>query len=97
NWLKGSHSLSIGGNLSTFEAWIEDQQIVPELRFSVEQGDPAEAMFVAGNFPGASTAAIANARRLYGILTGRVSEIRGVARLNEKNEYEYLGMGTQLA
>ena len=97
SWLKGSHSLSIGGSLSTFEAWIEDQQIVPELRFGVEQGDPAEAMFVAGNFPGASTAALANARRLYGILTGRVSEIRGVARLNENNTYEYLGLGTQLA
>lgn len=97
NLLKGSHSLSVGANLSTFEAWIEDQQIVPELRFGVEQGDPAEAMFVAGNFPGASTAALANARRLYGILTGRVSEIRGVARLNENNTYEYLGLGTQLA
>ena len=97
SWLKGSHSVSIGGSLSSFEAWIEDQQVVPELRFGVEQGDPAEAMFVAGNFPGASTAALTNARRLYAILTGRVSEIRGVARLNENNTYEYLGLGTQLA
>ena len=70
---------------------------MPELRFGVEQGDPAEALFVAGNFPGASTAAITNARRLYAVLTGRVSEIRGVARLNEDNTYEYLGQGTQLA
>jgi hypothetical protein len=97
NWLKGSHSLSIGGSLSNFEAWIEDQQIVPELRFGVEQGDPAESMFVPANFPGASTAAITNARRLYGILTGRVSEIRGVARLDDSNQYAYLGQGTQLA
>ena len=94
---KGSHSVSFGAAASNFEAWIEDQQIVPELRFSVEQGDPAESLFVAGNFPGASTAAITNARRLYAILTGRVSEIRGVARLNEDSVYEYLGQGTQLA
>lgn len=97
SWQKGSHSLSFGGSWSNFEAWIEDQQVVPELRFSVAQGDPAEAMFASANFPGASTAAITNARRLYGVLTGRVSEVRGTARLNANNEYEYLGLGTQLA
>ena len=36
--------------------------------------------------------------RLYAILTGRVSEIRGIARLNEDNgQYEYLGQGMQRA
>ena len=94
---KGAHSFSFGASSSNFEVWIEDQQIVPELRFGVEQGDPAESMFVAGNFPGASTTALNNARRLYAILSGRVSEVRGVARLNEAGEYEYLGQGTQLA
>jgi len=97
SWQKGSHSLSIGGAFSNFEAWIEDQQLVPELRFGVELGDPAESMFVAGNFPGASATALTNARRLYAILTGRVSEVRGVARLNDNNEYEYNGLGRQLA
>jgi hypothetical protein len=97
SWQKGSHSLSIGGAFSNFEAWIEDQQLVPELRFGVEQGDPAEAMFVAANFPGASATAITNARRQYAILTGRVSEVRGIARLNDRNEYEFNGLGRQLA
>jgi hypothetical protein len=97
SWQKGSHSLSIGGAFSNFEIWLENQQIVPELRFGVEQGDPAEAMFVAANFPGASTAAITNARRLYGVLTGRVREVRGIARLNGNNEYEYNGLGRQVA
>jgi hypothetical protein len=97
SWLKGSHSLSIGGALSNFEIWLENQQIVPELRFGVEQGDPAEAMFVAANFPGASTAAITNAQRLYGVLTGRVREVRGLARLNESGEYVYNGLGRQVA
>ena len=97
SWQKGSHSVSAGASYSNFEVWIEDQQLVPELRFGVEQGDPAEAMFVAANFPGASAAAITNARRLYAVLTGRVAEVRGVARLNENNEYEYNGLGRQLA
>ena len=97
SWQKGSHSVSIGGSFANFEAWIEDQQLIPELRFGVEQGDPAESMFVAANFPGASTAAITNARRLYAVLTGRVAEVRGVARLNENNEYIFNGLGRQLA
>jgi len=71
---------------------------VPELRFGVVQGDPADALFVPGNFPGASTTNINNARALYAILTGRISEVRGVARLNDATgKYEYLGQGTQLA
>ncbi len=73
NWQKGSHSFNIGGLFANYTLWQENQQIVPELRFDVVTGDPAEAMFVAANFPGASAAAITNARRLYAILTGRVS------------------------
>jgi hypothetical protein len=94
---KGSHSLSIGGAFSNFEIWLDNQQIVPELRFGVEQGDPAESMFVAANFPGASTAALNNARRLYAMLTGRVREIRGIARLDDSGQYVYNGLGRQMA
>ncbi len=97
NWQKGSHSLNFGGSFADFEAWIENRQVVPELRFGVVQGDPADVMFTAANFPGASTTALSNARALYAILTGRVSEVRGVARLNADGRYEYLGEGTQLA
>ncbi|MDO8681064.1 MAG: carboxypeptidase-like regulatory domain-containing protein, partial [Acidobacteriota bacterium] len=97
NWQLGSHSINLGGSFSDFELWAENQQIVPELRFGVVQGDPADAMFTAANFPGASTTALANARSLYAILTGRVSEVRGTARLNADGQYEYLGQGTQLA
>ncbi len=91
NWQKGSHSINMGGLFSQFDYWAENQQVVPELRFEVVQGDPAEPLFVAANFPGASTTNLTNARRLYAILTGRVSELRGIARLNETTgEYEYL-------
>jgi Carboxypeptidase regulatory-like domain len=98
NWQKGAHSINVGGNYTQFELWQRNQNVVPELRFSVVQGDPAESMFVVGNFPGASTTNINNARALYAILTGRVSEVRGVARLNpDTGKYEYLGQSLQVA
>jgi hypothetical protein len=55
-------------------------------------------MFTTANFPGASATNLNNARALYAILTGRISEVRGVARLNEATgQYEYLGEGIQRA
>jgi outer membrane receptor protein involved in Fe transport len=98
NWLKGSHSINLGGSFAQYRLWQKNQTIVPELRFGVVQGDPAESLFTTTNFPGASATNLNNARALYAILTGRVSEVRGVARLNEATgEYEYLGEGTQRA
>ena len=98
NWLKGAHSFNIGGSYTQFQLWAENKTIVPELRFGVVPGDPADALFAPSNFPGASTTNITNARALYAILTGRVSEVRGTARLNEDtNQYEYLGQGVQRA
>ena len=97
NWQKGAHSFNIGGLLANYTLWQQNQQIVPELRFDVITGDPAEAMFVAANFPGASTAVIANARRLYAIMTGRVSQILGTARLDDAAKYNFLGQGIQRA
>ena len=71
---------------------------LPELRFGVVQGDPAEGMFTTSNFPGASNTVLTAARNYYAIMTGRVSEVRGIARLDESTgQYEYLGLGTQRA
>jgi hypothetical protein len=96
NWQKGSHSLNLGGSFTTFELWQKNQQIVNELRFAVESTDPALAMFVAANFPGASAAQITNAQRLYAVLTGRVNQILSNARLDESNnQYTLLGQGVQ--
>jgi Carboxypeptidase regulatory-like domain/TonB dependent receptor-like, beta-barrel len=98
NWQKGSHSVNMGGLFSQFDIWLNNQQVVPELRFNVVQTDPADGLFVGANFPGASTTNLANARRLYAILTGRISEVQGIARLNEDTgEYVYGGLGTQRA
>jgi Carboxypeptidase regulatory-like domain len=98
NWQAGSHTINLGGSFMQFDLWMENQQIVPELRFGVVQGDPADGMFNTTNFPGASTANLTAARAHYAILTGRVSEVRGVARLNEQTgQYEYLGRSVQRA
>jgi Carboxypeptidase regulatory-like domain len=98
NWQKGSHSINMGGLFSQFDFWQDNQQVVPELRFNVVQTDPADGLFAGANFPGASTTNLTNARRLYAILTGRISEVRGTARLDENTgEYVYGGVGTQRA
>jgi len=96
NWLKGTHNMSVGASWTRAQVWLENQQHVPELRFGLATGDPAEGMFTTGNFPNASTAQLNNARALYGLLTGRVTSIRGTVRLNEDSgQYEYLGDGFQ--
>ena len=95
--LRGNHSLSFGGGLTKGLVWLENHQVVPEVRFGIATGDPAAAVFNnAANFQGASTGQITQARNLYALLTGRVSQVLGNARLNEDTgEYEYLGDGFQ--
>jgi hypothetical protein len=96
NWLKGKHNLSFGVSMTQGLLWLQNQTFVPEVRFGLVAGDPAAGMFTTGNFPGASTAQLNNARALYSLLTGRVSSVLGNARLNENtNQYEYLGNGFQ--
>jgi hypothetical protein len=98
NWQKGSHSINLGGSFTQYELWQDNQQVVPELRFGVVSGDPAEGMFTAANFPGASTTNLDRAKGLYAILTGRVSDVRYLARLNESTgQYEALANGRQRA
>src|SRR3954463_1007034 len=96
NWLKGSHNVGFGASYTWGHVWLQNQQMVPELRFGIATGDPAAAMFTTANFPGASNAALTNARALYGLLTGRVTSVRGTVRFNEDtNKYDYLGNGMQ--
>ncbi len=96
SWLKGKHGLAFGVSATQGRLWLQNQTMVPEMRFGVASGDPAAGMFTTAAFPGASTTQINNARALYAVLTGRVSQILGNARLNENNnQYEYLGNGFQ--
>jgi len=98
NWLKGSHSIQLGGAFTQADVWIKNQQYVPTIAFAIDANDPANAMFNTTNFPNASTAQLNDARELYATLTGRVSQIGGELRLDENtDEYKYLGLGMQRA
>ncbi|HXH05015.1 MAG TPA: TonB-dependent receptor [Vicinamibacterales bacterium] len=98
SWLKGSHALSFGASFTDYTLWLRNQTLVPTIRFGVVPGDPAEVMFTPANFPGASAADLARARAHYAVLTGRVSEVLGNARIDESTgEYVYLGAAVQRA
>ena len=93
NWLKGSHSVSLGASFLQLTHNQQGWNLVPALTIAVDQtNDPANAMFNSANFPGASTAALTDARNIYAILTGRVTAVTGNARLDgSTGEYVYLG------
>src|SRR5438093_904105 len=92
SWLKGSHSVTLGGAFTQIGSWSWNQTLVPAISFGVDASDPASAMFSAANFQGASATDLSNARGLYAILTGRVTAITGNAVLDEAtNQYSYLG------
>jgi hypothetical protein len=94
NWLLGSHSLQFGGSYTRTSGWMENQNLVPQITFGVDTAnDPANAMFVDANFPGASNDTLNNARALYAFLTGRVTQIGSEVRLNgATGQYEYMGL-----
>jgi len=95
-WLKGSHNISMGGSYTQYDIWALNSIMVPRVNFDILSSDPANGLFTNTNFPGASTANLQAAQRLYNLLTGRISSITGDARLNEATgEYEYLGTGRQ--
>ncbi|HYN08850.1 MAG TPA: carboxypeptidase-like regulatory domain-containing protein [Vicinamibacterales bacterium] len=95
NWQKGKHTLTFGGGAFLGRAWDDSQQQVTALQLGFDNdNDPARSMFTAasGNFPGASGGQLTDARALYGLLTGRVASVGGIATLNENTEqYELLG------
>jgi hypothetical protein len=97
-WLKGAHSISMGGSWTQYTLWARNSAMLPSIDFDVVSGDPALGLFTTASFPGASSTNITAARRLYAMLTGRVSRINGDARLNEATgEYDYMGTGMQRA
>jgi hypothetical protein len=96
NWLKGSHSITMGGSFTQYDVWAKNSMLVPQLRFQTLTTDPASTMFGAANFPGASTAQLTAASNLYALLTGRISRIAGDARINaDSGQYEWVGEGLQ--
>jgi hypothetical protein len=93
NWLKGAHSITIGGAAFLGRAWDDSQQLVPVVNlFFDATNDPAAGLFTTGNFQGASAAQLNDARDLYALLTGRVGSITGQAALDaDSNQYTAFG------
>jgi hypothetical protein len=88
----------MGGSWTEYKLWAKNSALVPTINFGVVTGDPAQGLFTAANFPGAAAANLTAAQNLYALLTGRVSQVNGDARLDEStNQYAYMGTGTQRA
>ena len=92
-WLRGSHSFNFGGGLLHARAWDMGQQMVPGISLGFNTAnDPAASLFTSGNFPGASSGQLTDARELYALLTGRVSSVTGQAALDPAtNQYVAFG------
>jgi hypothetical protein len=95
NWLKGSHSVSLGGTMTQTDVWLLSQTAVPTLTLGSATGDPATStMFTTTTFPLMSTTQRGDAQALYNLLTGRISSISGTFRLNgDTGKYVYNGDG----
>ena len=92
SWQRGRHNFSFGGSFTQIGYTQTIFTTVPRVDLGVQaSADPADAMFSTANFDGASTGNLNDARGLYALLTGRVTAIVGNARLNENNEYQYIG------
>ena len=93
NWLKGKHSLSMGGGYAGVFNRQNNYNVVPGVRLGFDTNtDPASGMFSNANFPSATPAQITEARNLYAILTGRVDQVTGTARLDSATgKYVYNG------
>jgi hypothetical protein len=93
NWLRGTHSIQFGGSFSRVSGWTKAETLVPTLTLGVDTADPANAMFTTANFPGAANADLNNARALYALLTGRVTQIASSVRLDAATgRYVYMGV-----
>ena len=103
SYLKGNHNIQAGFAYTRAQVYVKDQQFVPTITFGIDTNDPAQAVFSSANIAAAggatpSTAQLNDARELYAVLTGRITQIAGELRLNESNDqYQYLGLGIQRA
>jgi hypothetical protein len=97
SWLKGKHSLAMGGSFTRGDVWLYNKQNAPDITFGMATGDPSDTMFTTANFPGASAAELGYARNLYSVLTGRITSIGRTARIGDDGKtYRILGDSNQL-
>jgi len=85
SWTRGSHNFNFGAAYNKATSFAQDSggPFVPQVSFDVVATDPATSIFTTANFPGADAATIANARGIYALLTGRLSQAAFNAKLDE--------------
>ncbi len=94
--LKGKHSFTFGGTMVQADVWLKNQTLVPAVTFGLVSTEPVTGMFTAANFPGASATDLTTAQNLYAMLTGRITQIAGDARINEEGT-QYVPLGQSRA
>ena len=95
NWLRGAHSIQLGGTYTQADVWLITETRAPGLTLGMATGDPAISMFNATNFPNSSTGERTTAQALYAVLTGRVSSVAGTGRLSTDGQYVFNGPARQ--
>ncbi|HSK70698.1 MAG TPA: carboxypeptidase-like regulatory domain-containing protein [Pyrinomonadaceae bacterium] len=92
-WLKGNHTISVGGQFKRigFEDYATNF-IVPTIYFSGIAATDTQAfnMFNATTLPGASAAQLTEARQLYAVLTGRITQVDFWAEQTPAGNYDVL-------
>ena len=97
SWIKGTHSIGIGASFTQINLNYANHYAAPTVSFGVDANDPANSLFTTANFPGAASSDLTNARNLYALLTGRVTQISASAYLDAgTGKYVYLGDSLQL-
>ncbi|MFY9554298.1 MAG: carboxypeptidase regulatory-like domain-containing protein, partial [Blastocatellia bacterium] len=85
SWTRGKHNLNFGAAYNKATSFFQSSggPLIPEVSFDVVTSDPATSIFSSANFPGADAATIANARGIYALLSGRLSQAVFAAKLDE--------------
>jgi carboxypeptidase family protein len=89
SWTRGKHNFNFGAAYNKATSFFQSSggPLVPEASFDVVAADPANtganSVFASANFPGADATTITNARRIYALLTGRISQYAFNAKLDE--------------
>src|SRR5436190_2163256 len=107
-WLHGTHSYKFGGQYKRVRVQSASiNELVPEIGYGIDISDDADTAFRssattigAATLPGATSAQLAQAKGLYALLTGRVTDYVNTAFLKEDGTYELHGdqyqAGTQI-
>jgi len=100
-WLMGSHSIQFGGQYKRIKL-IQNAigRIVPSISFGLDSTDPAFGKFTGGatgTIPNASSAQLTEARALYAVLIGRITQYATTAYLTADGTYKENALQSQNA